>query len=142
MFVQKQAAVEVRTGLDRALAAVGRLAAVEDRPAVIVDGLELDPDVEGIDRTARKEVADLPRAHDDLDPHGLAAAYRLASTLSSGAMTSAAGAMKFCAAPKLHRLFADGKGAGRARLVEACVGPRPWSPHSVDRTMPKMSTVT
>src|SRR5580765_8659890 len=54
MFVQKQAAVLVCTGLDRALAAVGRFAAVEDRPAVIVDGLELDPDVESIDGAARK----------------------------------------------------------------------------------------
>ena len=65
----------MRAGLDRSVAAA-KTAAVEQHPSGLVDRLELDPDVERVDGAARKKVADLARAHDDLDADRVAAADR------------------------------------------------------------------
>ena len=130
----------MRARIDRSPALVGHRAAVEDRVPVLVDRLELDPDVERIDRAARKEVPDLPRAHDDVDPHRIAARVPTPSTLSSGAITSAAAPRKFCAAPK----FSDSSPTAKvlAARGSAAVGARPAAAGAACgvRTSPKMST--
>src|SRR6185312_16718068 len=59
--------VEVRARLDRPLAAVLHATAPEDDAAVGVLALKLQPDVEGVHRAAREEVADGAGAHDDVD---------------------------------------------------------------------------
>ena len=43
------------------------LAAPEDHFAGRIRGLQLQPDIEGIERAAREEVSDLARPHDDVD---------------------------------------------------------------------------
>ena len=98
VFVQLQAAIEVGAGVDRAAVALER-AAVKQGPAAIVYRLELDPHVEGIHRAGRKEVPDLPRAHDHLDADGFPAAH-VASTRSSGPTTGAGARSVKVAAPK------------------------------------------
>ena len=57
--IDLQRAVKVRALLDRTFAVVLDLAAPEDGLALVVDALELQPGVVGIDRAAREEVSDL-----------------------------------------------------------------------------------
>ena len=65
MLVELQAPVEVGAGFDWSLAFVGDRSAVQQRASAIVDRLELHPDVERVNRSAGKEVADLARPDDD-----------------------------------------------------------------------------
>src|SRR5262249_32327963 len=51
---------------DRALAVIFNSAAPEDDAAGIVCGLQLEPDVESVDRAAWKEVSDLASANHDV----------------------------------------------------------------------------
>ena len=76
VIVELKAAVEVRGRIHGPLAVVRHLAAVEQDVSLVVDRLELDPDVERIDGAPGKEVTDLQRADDDLDPDRFAAAHR------------------------------------------------------------------
>ena len=62
--------VEVRTGLNRPLAAVGDFAAPVNHPAVRIPALQLQPDVEGVDRAAGEEMADAPRPDDHVHARG------------------------------------------------------------------------
>ena len=111
VLVDEQAAVEVRAWLDRARAVVGHRAAVQDRLAVRVHGLELDPHVERVDRAAREEVSDLARADHDFEPDrfaGLDGRVHLAERRDDGGRRRDEG----LAGAEIQRLFTD---AERAR---------------------------
>ena len=75
MRVELQRAIEVRAGIDRAVAVVRSLAAPENDVAVIIARLEFHPAIESVHGAARKEVADLARADHHLDAHRVAAAH-------------------------------------------------------------------
>ena len=67
----------MRARLDRTLAVVVHAAAPEDHACRSASlPLELQPDVEGVHRAAREEVADLAGAHDDVDARGRAGLER------------------------------------------------------------------
>ena len=59
----------MRARLDRSAALVGGLAAPENRLAMGVLADKLEPDVEGIYRSAWEEMSDLACAHHDVEPH-------------------------------------------------------------------------
>ncbi len=75
MRIDEQRAVKVRPFFHWAFAVVFGFAAPEKRLAFLVGGLQLEPHVERIDRPAGEEVADLARAHNDVDTHIVAAAH-------------------------------------------------------------------
>src|SRR5205807_2376227 len=68
MLVELQAAIEMRPLFDRPAPAVFHIAAVEDRPPLVVDRFKLDPHIERINGAAWKEVPDLARADDQIEP--------------------------------------------------------------------------
>ena len=120
VFVELQAAVEVRAGVHRPAAAVGRRAAVQQHAAPVVHGLELDPDVEGVDRPAGEEVTDVAGAHHHLDAHRFAAPHgRRRQVEGRNHLRRFRPAGQAPPRPELQRLFAD-----RERARQRGLGPR------------------
>ena len=74
MLVEQETSVAVRAGLHGARRLEG--SAVKQRPPEVVARFDFHPHVEGIDRAARKEVSDLPRAHDHFETNRLASRHR------------------------------------------------------------------
>src|SRR5258706_11453691 len=76
MRIDEHRLVEMRPFFDRALAIILDLAAPEKLLPLFIDGLQLEPHIEGIDRPAGEKVADLARSNDYVDanvvtpPHG------------------------------------------------------------------------
>ncbi len=80
------------SGLDLAFAIVLDFAAPENGLAFFIGGLQLEPDIEGVHGAAGEEVADLARAHHDVDARVIAAADRRISSIDgSGDGTGFAG---------------------------------------------------
>jgi hypothetical protein len=73
--IDLQGLVEMRTRFNRALAVVGRFAAPEDGLPSVVGGLQFQPHVEGVDGSAREEMTDFARSHDNIDQHFVAATH-------------------------------------------------------------------
>ena len=71
--IDQQRTVEMRAGIDGAFAFVGGAAAPEDYAAFVVSGGKFEPAIEGVHRAARKEVAHLARAYDDIEAVGAVA---------------------------------------------------------------------
>src|SRR5262249_45655972 len=76
MSVHLERAIEMRALLDGSLAVVFHLAAPEQDVIFIIGRLQLQPGVISVNRAAWEEVAHLPRAYDDFNHDGLAAANR------------------------------------------------------------------
>src|SRR5258708_39811787 len=69
MRIDEQRAVKMRPFFDRTLAVVLDLAAPEESLPLFIDRLQLEPDIEGLDRSAREKVPDLARSNDYIDEH-------------------------------------------------------------------------
>ncbi len=72
--IDQERTVEMRAGIDGAFAFVGGAAAPEDYAAFVVRGGEFEPAIECVHCAARKEVAHLARAYDDIEAVGAVAA--------------------------------------------------------------------
>src|SRR5690348_8701186 len=102
----------MRALLDGAFTVIFATTAPEDALARVIFGLQLQPDVESIDGTAREKVADLARAADNINAHGfggLQCHARFVDRRSNGADIT-----DDCRAG-LFRLFANGKRCVRLR---------------------------
>src|SRR5579859_5103716 len=75
MSVNEQRAVEVRPFFDRTLTVVLNLAAPEEGLPLFIDCLQFEPDVEGVDGTAGKEVSDFAGANNHIHAHIVSAAH-------------------------------------------------------------------
>src|SRR5258708_36465663 len=69
MSIDEQRAVKMRPFFDRTLAVVLDLAAPEESLPLFIDRLQLEPDIEGVDRSAREKVPDLAGSNDYIDAH-------------------------------------------------------------------------
>src|SRR5258708_28381741 len=76
MSIDERRAVKMRPFFDRPLAVVLDLAAPEESLPLFIDRLQLEPDIEGVDRSAREKVADLARSNDYIDAHVVPAPHR------------------------------------------------------------------
>ena len=113
---------------------------MEQRPAVLVDRFELDPDVERIDRAAGEEVTDLARAHDHVDANRFAAADDRIHFVQRRDDVRR-WREEVLRRAEVHRLFADGKRARGARLgCAVCERVAADGSPAAVRTRPKMST--
>ncbi len=116
VLVELKAAVEVSAGVDGPLPVIRRDAAVEQNASLVVDRLELDPDVERVDRAAGEEVPDLACPHDDLD------ADRIPSPDAHLDLVEWREHFRFFGkevlrGAEVHRLFARREGARESRLL-------------------------
>src|SRR5205823_3232259 len=75
MLVELQAAIKMRARVDRPFPPVRDGTAVQEYAPFVIDGLQLDPDVERVNSPAREKVADLPRADDDVDAERFATSH-------------------------------------------------------------------
>src|SRR3984893_5014470 len=73
--IDEQRLVEMRAFFHRALAVLLDLTTPEERLTLFIDRLQLEPNIECVDRSAGKEVPDLARSNDYVDPHIVAAAH-------------------------------------------------------------------
>ena len=121
MLVEQQAAIEVRVRIDRPFTVVGHRAAVQNRAALVVLRFQFDPDVEGVNRAAGEEVADLARAHDDLEPYGVAAPDRDVDLVERSDDVRRRREVVLRGA-EVHRLLADRERARQPRLGRADSG--------------------
>ena len=112
-LVELQAAIEMRAGFHRALAAVLDRAAVKDGAALVVERFELDPDVERVDGAAGEEVADLACPDDDLETDRVAGAHHGVDLAQRSDDFRRPGDERLLRA-EVHRLLADGE---RAREI-------------------------
>ena len=65
----------MRSLLDRAFSAVLHHSAPEQNPAFFVGSLEFQPHIERVHGAAGEKMPDIFGAHDDVDPHVIAAAH-------------------------------------------------------------------
>src|SRR5207249_11567032 len=121
VLVEQQAAIEVRLRIDRPFTVVGHRAAVQNRAALVVLRFQFDPDVEGVNRAAGEEVADLARAHDDLEPYGVAAPDRDVDLVERSDDVRRRREVVLRGA-EVHRLLADRERARQPRLGRADSG--------------------
>ena len=84
MPVNLQRTIEVRPGLDRSLAIVLHFPAPENHLAFFIRGLQLQPDIESVNRATREEVPNLAGAHDDIHASVIAAAQGRAGAINGG----------------------------------------------------------
>src|SRR6185437_14615701 len=74
VLVNQQRAIEMRSGINWTVAIVLDAAAPENDASLVIGRLQRKPAVEGVNRSAREEVAKFHRAQYDVNTHGVTGA--------------------------------------------------------------------